>query len=104
MKSLFKSYPIQSHNIPSNPTIISTFIIIYIISIHLLEKIKDHCDENEYIIEDSKFRANTRYKVGGNLQQYRRLLSTLENLKCIRLFKRGKGKKQYIALNPKLVN
>lgn len=71
---------------------------------YLLEKIKDHCDENEYIIEDSKFRANTRYKVGGNLQQYRRLLSTLENLKCIRLFKRGKGKKQYIALNPKLVN
>lgn len=35
MKSLFKSYPIQSHNIPSNPTIISTFIIIYIISIQL---------------------------------------------------------------------
>ena len=69
---------------------------------YLLEKIKDHCDENEYIIEDSELRIKTKYKIKKRLQQYRRLLSTLENLKCIRSFKRGK--KLYIALNPKLEN
>lgn len=35
MKNLFKSYPTQSHNIPSNPTIISLLLYIYNISSHV---------------------------------------------------------------------
>lgn len=35
MKNLFKTHPTKSHNIPSNPTIISLLLYIYIISIQL---------------------------------------------------------------------
>ena len=71
---------------------------------YLLGKIQDHCDENDLTVADSSFRGKTSYTYAGGKEKYRRLLSTLENLKCIRLFKRGKGKKLYIALNPKLEN
>ena len=42
MKRLFKSYPTQSHNIPSNPTIISLLLYIYIISTHIYFNYANH--------------------------------------------------------------
>ncbi len=41
MKNLFKSHPTQSHNIPSNPTIISILCLSYNIRYHFLASIID---------------------------------------------------------------
>jgi putative DNA primase/helicase len=69
---------------------------------YLLGMIQKHCDENDFTVADSKLRPNTTYRKQQRLEKYRRLLDTLVMYKCIRLFKRGK--KLYIALNPKLEN
>jgi len=69
---------------------------------YLLGMIQKHCDENDFTVADSKLRPNTTYRKQQGLEKYRRLLDTLVMYKCIRLFKRGK--KLYIALNPKLEN
>ena len=45
MKNLFKTHPTKSHNIPSNPTIISLLLYIYIISIHE--------SEYDYLVDDN---------------------------------------------------
>lgn len=58
MKRLFKSYPTQSHNIPSNPTIISTFLVSYIIS---TQKASSYYDRIVDVMEELyKFTLLTR--------------------------------------------
>lgn len=71
---------------------------------YLLGMIQKHCDENDFTVADSPFRPKTKYGRAECKEKYRRLLHTLEMYKCIRLFRRGKNKKLYIALNPKLEN
>ena len=62
MKRLFKSYPTQSHNIPSNPTIISLLLYIYIISTQLAVKDQHNymrCNWSPFVNKTFRYNVDT---------------------------------------------
>ena len=77
MKNLFKTHPTKSHNIPSNPTIISILCLSYNIRYHLLKGIEIALPEDDLIQEFTEQVKSYFDKVKANQLQ----IQTLENLR-----------------------
>jgi len=74
MKRLFKSYPTQSHNIPSNPTIISTFLVSYIISTQVnTEQAKLAVEQANVLVKIDDISLDVAQTII-NIQRYKKLI------------------------------